>query len=388
MLRSLQLSNLLSFGPDPVKLDLENLNLLIGPNGSGKSNLLEAIALIRSAPQELVVPLREGGGVVDWLFKDGSNKATPTATLEAVVERPDKSPLRYRLSFTGVSHRLEVTDERVEDEYPQPGQPKPYFYFGYENGRPMLNRAGEGNRYLKREDIDPQRSILSQRYEPDLYPEIAFLANQFKAIRFYRDWEFGRYAAPRLPQRADLPNDFLQDDCANLGLILNSFGRHPAARKRLLGHLQRLYDGIEDVDVVIEGGTAQILLIEAGKPIPATRLSDGTLRYLCLLVVLCHPNPPPLVCIEEPELGLHPDLIPGLADLLLEASEATQLVVTTHSASLVDAFHTRPECVVVCEKEDGSTRLSRLDPSQLGVWLEQYRLGQLWTRGDLGGTRW
>ncbi|MBT9588373.1 AAA family ATPase [bacterium] len=311
--------------------------------GSGKSNLLEAIALIRSAPQELVVPLREGGGVVDWLFKDGFSKATPTATLEAVVERPDQTPLRYRLGFTGVSHRLDVTDERVEDEYPQPGQPEPYFYFGYENGRPMLNRAGEGNRYLKREDIDPQRSILSQRYEPDLYPEIAFLANQFKAIRLYRDWEFGRYAAPRLPQRADLPNDFLQDDCANLGLILNSFGRHPAARKRLLGHLQRLYDGIKD---------------------------------------------PPLVCIEEPELGLHPDLIPGLADLLLEASEATQLVVTTHSASLVDAFHTQPECVVVCEKEDGSTCLSRLDPSQLGVWLEQYRLGQLWTRGDLGGTRW
>lgn len=131
----------------------------------------------------------------------------------------------------------------------------------------------------------------------------------------------------------------------------------PAARKRLLGHLQRLYDGI--------GGRSH-------------RRRDGSNST----------NRGRQVCIEEPELGLHPDLIPGLADLLLEASEATQMVVTTHSASLVDAFHTRPECVVVCEKEDGSTRLSRLDPSQLGVWLEQYRLGQLWTRGDLGGTRW
>jgi predicted ATPase len=388
MIKSLTLTNLLSFGPEPTTLQLGRLSILIGPNGCGKSNLVEAISLLRSAPEKLVVPVRDGGGVIDWLFKDVNAKQVPIARIEAVVERPQQSSLRYKLSFTGVAQRLEVTDERVESEYARQSEANPYFFFGYENGRPMLNLSDGNRRYLRREEIDPQRSILSQRNDPDYYPELAFLAGFLKEVRLYRDWEFGRFSRPRLPQKSDLPNDFLQEDCANLGLVLNSFRRHPQAKKRLLEHLRRLYEGIEDVDVLVEGGSAQIFLLEEGRAIPATRLSDGTLRYLCLLAVLCHPKPPPLVCIEEPELGLHPDLIPTLADLLKEASEATQLVVTTHSENLVDAFHDDPECVVVCGKERGATTLQRLDKEKLKVWLDKYRLGQLWSRGDIGGTRW
>jgi predicted ATPase len=112
------------------------------------------------------------------------------------------------------------------------------------------------------------------------------------------------------------------------------------------------------------------------------------LRYLALLAILCDPNPPPLVCIEEPDLGLHPDVLPTLADLLREASERCQLIVTTHSSTLVDAMTSTPEAVIVCEKgEDGSV-FRRLDREQLKPWLEKYRLGALWTRGDIGGNRW
>ena len=132
----------------------------------------------------------------------------------------------------------------------------------------------------------------------------------------------------------------------------------------------------------------QVFFHESGFTIPATRLSDGTLRYLCLLAILCHPSPPPLICIEEPELGLHPDLLPKLADLLVEASKRTQLVVTTHSDILVDAMTEHPEDVVVFEKHDGCTEAKRLDADHLSVWLEKYRLGDLWLRGEIGGTRW
>jgi predicted ATPase len=117
-------------------------------------------------------------------------------------------------------------------------------------------------------------------------------------------------------------------------------------------------------------------------------LSDGTLRYLCLLAILCHPEPPPLLCIEEPELGLHPDVLPSLAQLIVEASERTQLIVTTHSDVLVDAMTEQPESVVVCEKHDGRTEMRRLRKEDLTVWLNKYRLGQLWAKGELGGTRW
>ena len=113
-----------------------------------------------------------------------------------------------------------------------------------------------------------------------------------------------------------------------------------------------------------------------------------TLRYLCLLAILCHPNPPPVICLEEPELGLHPDIIPEVAKLLVEASSRTQLFVTTHSDILVNALSDAPEAVIVCEKLDGATQLQRLDAKELKPWLERYRLGDLWIRGDLGGTRW
>ena len=92
-----------------------------------------------------------------------------------------------------------------------------------------------------------------------------------------------------------------------------------------------------------------------GSRTPATRLSDGTLRWLALLVILLNPTPAPVTCIDEPELGLHPDAIHTLADLLVEASTRTQLVVTTHSDALLDAFTDTPEVVCVCEKVEGST---------------------------------
>ena len=116
--------------------------------------------------------------------------------------------------------------------------------------------------------------------------------------------------------------------------------------------------------------------------------SDGTLRYLCLLAILLHPNPPPFVAIEEPELGLHPDVLPLVGELLRNASKRCQLIVTTHSDVLIDSMTETPDVVLVAEKRSGITTLRRLDSEVLKPWLENYRLGTLWTRGDVGGTRW
>ena len=138
------------------------------------------------------------------------------------------------------------------------------------------------------------------------------------------------------------------------------------------------------------GGTIQLRIFYAGlrEPISAPRLSDGTIRYLCLLAILCHPEPPPLICLEEPELGLHPDLIVELADLLVEASHRMQLIVTTHSDILIDALTKVPEAVIVCEKENGSTRMRRINGEDPSAWLKDYGLCQIWRRGEIGGKRW
>lgn len=391
LLKSLKLTNFLSFGDSAQVLELRPLNVVIGPNGSGKSNLIEAIDLIRSTPStseksNLLAAIRDGGGVRDWLWK-GAIK-TPHATIDAVFDNP-RAPqnLRYVLSFSEVGQRFEILDERVEHEQPDYGYTNPYFYYRFQNGHGVLNIKGQERR-LQHEDIDSTASILSQRKDPDQYPELTWLGNSFGKMRLYREWTFGRYTTPRLPQKADLPNDLLEPDASNLGLVLNRLRRDPEVKKKLLDALRALYDGIDDFDVQIEGGTVQVFFQEGKYIVPATRLSDGTLRYLCLLAILCHPNPPPLICIEEPELGLHPDVLPTLADLLKDASDRTQLIVTTHSDVLVDALTDQPEAVIVAERGPQGTTLTRLDADKLKPWLEKYRLGQLWTRGEIGGTRW
>src|SRR5579863_4211726 len=121
----------------------------------------------------------------------------------------------------------------------------------------------------------------------------------------------------------------------------------------------------------------------------AIRMSDGTLKFLALLAALFHPQPPPLMCIEEPELGLHPDALQIVADALLEASEKMQLIVTTHSDALIDALTDKPETVLVCERDfDNGTQMKRLSRKELTDWLEHYSLGELWRKGEIGGGRW
>ncbi|MGQ0663146.1 MAG: AAA family ATPase [Pseudomonadota bacterium] len=385
-LRSMKLTNFLSFGPAAEPLELRPLNMLIGPNGSGKSNVIEALALLRSAPNEVSIPVQEGGGVHDWLWKGAH--PPPTANLDFELDYPlGKMPLRYSVSFTERAQRFSLVDERIENAQPYPDHDKPYMYFGYVDGRPMLNVMGKP-RQLKREDVHPEKSILAQRKDPDHYPEITWLGSRLAEIRTYRDWSFGRSTAPGLPHPADVANDDLQEDCRNLGLVLNRIRREPEAKREMLDALRLLYDGIEDFDVKIEGGTVQVFLQEAGMMIPATRLANGTLRYLCLLAILCHPEPPPLVCIEEPELGLYPDVATELAALLQRGAERMQLVVTTHADALVDALTATPEAVIVCEKREGSTTLKRLSSDELTTWLDRYTLGHLWRSGEIGANRW
>ena len=387
-MRRIKLQNILSFGPDAQELELKSLNVLIGPNGSGKSNLIEVMGLLQATPRDVTAPIARGGGVGNWIWR-GEPEAS-SAYVEAVMDYPNgKHALRHRLTFAEKVHRFEVTDELIEDEKSDdPDGDGPYVYFTILAGRAILSYKDESHRWLPLTDLDRQQSVLAQRRDPDLYPKLTWLGDMYPRIRLYRDWTFGRNAPSRAPQDAALPNDFLNEGGHNLGLMLNRLKREPKAKTRFLNALRKLYEDVQDFDVIVEGGTVQVILQEGEITVPAMRLSDGTLRYLCLLAVLCHPTPPPLICLEEPELGLHPDIIPGVAELLREASQRCQLIVTTHSDILVDALTDTPESVVVCEKENGQTTMKRFDKQDLAGWLERYSLGDYWLRGGLGGTRW
>ncbi len=381
LIRRIKQTNLLSFGPNSEEIELKRLNVLIGPNGSGKSNFLEGIDILRSAPRDLISPIRKGGGIHDWIWR---GKPGSIAVIGAIVENPQGSqPLRYQLTFTERGQRFELGSEAIEDERRPDGQ----VYYG-QLGREVVIYKDGIRRNLRPEEVKPDQSILAQRKDPDHYPELTYLGEALSRIRIYREWSLGHDSPLRLPQKADLPNDFLQEDGKNLALVLNSFQGKPAVKRRLLDALNKFYEGITDFHVKIEGSTVQLFLEEGDVVIPANRLSDGTLRYLCLLSILCHPEPPPLICIEEPELGLHPDILPTVGKLLLEASERSQLIVTTHSDMLVDALTNEWWSIVVCEKHDGQTVMRRLDEEKMAAWLENYRLGELWSSGELGGNPW
>ena len=387
LIHSIRLTDVLSFGPSSQELKLEPLNVLIGPNGSGKSNLIEAIGLLKAAPRDLHAPIRDGGGVGDWIWRGDTTGGI--AQVEVVLSYGEYKALRYTLAFLEKGQRFRVNSEELRPEHPDSVTSDPHFSTDGEMAHVDFVDLGSANQEVRMwaKDIRSDQSIFAQVRGPN-YPQLTYTAEQFERIRLFREWTFGRRTPARVPQRADLPNDFLAEDGTNLGLVLSRLRRDPKSKSRLLKALRDLYEGIDEYDVFVEGGTVQIFLQEGNITIPATRLSDGTLRYLGLLAILCHPRPPPLVCIEEPELGLHPDIIPGLAELFREASQRCQLIVTTHSDTLVDALTDTPESVVVCEKENGQTTMKRLDKQNLAGWLERYSLGDYWMRGGLGGTRW
>jgi predicted ATPase len=365
LFKKLKVAGLLSFGPEGVDLPLRDLNVFIGPNGSGKSNFLEILALLKAAPRNLPDPIKKMGGMKEWLWK--GEGAVAEGTIEALVNTP-MTALRHYLAMSENGGRFEVTNESIEDETADTGKTQPYVYYNFRHGDPILTDLLEGQRVLPRGQIRPDESILSQIKDPGLYPALTHLQDKYAQIRLFRNWSFGPGALLRKEQNTSGRSDFLSDGGENLALVLS--GIKTGIRKQLLTGLEQLYPGIIHLDVQIYQGGAQLFLEEeGGRLIPASRLSDGTLRYLCLLAILLHPEPPPLVAIEEPELGLHPDVIPHVATLLMEASHRMQLVVTTHSQMLVEALGEHPESVVVCERHEGISRFKRLNASQLKEWF-------------------
>ena len=392
LIQRLGLHGLLSFAPDSDAFDLRTLNVLIGPNGAGKSNVIEALELLRATPTDFATAIRDGGGATEWLWKGQARQQPATIDVETGYGTPTGRQLRYRLEFTSVSSRVEVLDEAIEEIAPQPGHENPFFYYRFERGRPVINVKEQGptdsraQRHLQRDDLLPDQSVLAQRKDPELYPEVTWIGRQFSQIQTFRDWTFGRYAPLRQPQPADLPEDRLLPDSRNLALLLNQIEHKDGRRFNEL--LKRFFPRFERMSTRVSGGTVQFFLHEKGfsSPISPTRLSDGTIRFVALLATLLSPSPPPLVCIEEPELGLHPDALALIADLLVEASTRMQLLVTTHSDSLVAAMTNQPNTVVACERPGAGTELRRLDPEKLAGWLDEYSLGDLWRMGELGAN--
>ncbi|MFH1266016.1 MAG: AAA family ATPase, partial [Planctomycetota bacterium] len=347
LLRTLRLTNFLSYGPDAEEIELQPLNVLIGPNGSGKSNLIQAIGLLKAAPsnRSIAGAIQGSGGLPEWSYKYSGGSPSIDFEIETTLSYPHGAlPLRYGFHVIRSGQGLEIDREIIENEgILGPDEADACFFYRHQEGKAVLNvreqvdapagtSIGRIERQLKRGDLNLALSVLAQRKDPDTYPELTYLSGILPEIQMFRSCNIGPGSLLLGPQGANEPAGFLLENGRNLGMVLNDLLSRLPVKRRILQELKQFYEYVEDISQKVGLNTIETLFHEGEGgyvTIPSSRLSDGTMRYLCLLAILCHPVPPPLVCIEDPEIALHPDALPRLADLLVEASQNTQLVVTT-----------------------------------------------------------
>jgi predicted ATPase len=392
LIRSIRLDGFLSFAPGSEPVELRPLNVLIGPNGSGKSNFLEAPYLLAQLAHgdRFQAALRAGGGASEWTWKGAD-----ASSLELDLNGERGRRLQYKVTWAprgpGAAQAT-ILDESFVELPTEGGSAMTFFRTDGRQVEVATRQIGPSGpepyttQAVDRQYFKDSTSILSQRNTPGAHPDNIWLAEQFGGLAEFREWTFGRAAGPRSGQRTDMPSDWLLPDGSNLAMMLQELA-HRGRIGDLNDQLRRFLPRAGRLTTRISGGAILAYLQEDGarEPIPATRLSDGTLRLIALLVTLLADPTPPLVCVEEPELGLHPDALSLVAELLVAASARTQLIVTTHSDALVSALTEHVESVLVCDYL-GGTQLRRLSTDSLSHWLDTYRLGDLWRIGELGGN--
>jgi len=395
-LKSIQPVNLLSFGPATEPIELRPLNILIGPNGSGKSNFIEVLRLLHFLPdREPWDFVAATGGASEWISK-GTKGRNSQCSVRANFSLQDMDEIKPRNFDFSID--LEKYDASFRVKAESFGTTDDEGSFAHILGSFVRSGSELQTPYRVSTGLNLGRSTLSQLASPSAqafsvtggHSSLFETAEFFESFDFHQDWEFGADCPSRDPQPVGQSVARLEGSGRNLAQMLAHYrDNYKPVFEHLTKLTKRFYESAKSVEVRLIGTHLQIVIEEEGGfSTPAYRLSDGMLHWLSMLCILLNPTPAPVTCIDEPELGLHPDIIPTLADLLREASTRTQLIVTTHSSMLVDAFSDDPESVCVCEKTDGSTVVRRLSQPDLAVWLKDYSLGSLWISGEIGGNRW
>jgi predicted ATPase len=233
---------------------------------------------------------------------------------------------------------------------------------------------------------DANESLLS--HITDLRNRIPSLSRRvIESWGIYHDVHAERDSLMRKPATTQFTKR-LAADGSNLVTALHTLYTGNREFRGLIDEGMKAGFGDEYEELVFQPAAAQQIQLavqwkSSSQPHAGADLSDGTLRFLFLLSVLAHPEPGAVVAIDEPEVGLHPSMLPIIAEYASAATEKTQVVLTSHSPEFLDAFSDLSPHVTLCHWEDGKTDLYALDEQTLEKWLQRYRLGHLFTRGDL-----
>ncbi|MDT5123253.1 MAG: hypothetical protein QOC96_2735 [Acidobacteriota bacterium] len=396
--QELLIEGLLSFGEE-TRFEFGQLNILVGPNGSGKSNLIDCVRVFRSAPLDIQEAFKDSG-FKEWLYK-GINKQSGSAFLRVTSSVPElPGMICHQIKFgPSINSRVPLEEVVSWPCLPRPSsadaekvQADLYFVGSHRSGA-TLSVQGAGKRRRERKlgetEYDPFRSILSQIRDIGQYPEITRLAGLYTSIRIYSEWTFGRNSNLREATPTGRSDTTLSESMNDLALALNGLEK-TAAHEKIRDLLKELKETYRDYVTRILFGRVGLELVESpfDLPLPAKRLSDGTLRFLALAAILLQSNPPPLICLEEPELGMHPDMIRIVAGMIIDASTKTQLIITTHSEHLLTALQDDFDALFAFDAGLAGSIVRCFSREEYKDWRQEHTLGELWTSGELGGNRW
>jgi predicted ATPase len=345
------------------KLQLFPINVIIGPNGSGKSNFIGVFSFLNAIREgRLQNYVTEAGGAEKILYF--GSKVTKKIDL--------------RLSFSGEVNQYSLSLSPTENDNLFPSEERVYFW--------------DKARFPKTPYIEAleRRKNEAGISGPTLKGTAFWVHQHLASWRVYHFHDTSK-SSP-MKKTADVAdNRYLRPDGSNLAAFLYYLRQKQNTSYSLIVRtIQQVTPFFDDFLLEpLELNPDKIRLEwrhkNSDQYFDASSLSDGTLRFIGLATLFLQPKQhcPSVILVDEPELGLHPYAITMLGSLVKAASEKTQVILSTQSPLFLDQFH--PEDVLVADRKEDSTHFTRLDSQRLSAWLEDYSLGQLWEKNELGG---
>lgn len=355
-----------------IVMPLGRMTVVTGANGSGKSNLYKALRLLaESASGRIINAMAEDGGLESsiWAGPERISRAMRRGAVP-VQGGPRQDVVRLKMGFAadefGYCASLGLPPPAASSKFQlDPEIKRECIWAGpfYRPASCLVDRSGplvkvrQGRQWdVRFQNLNTFESMLAEIADPVAVPEIFAVRQFIRRWRFYDNFRTDRESRIRVPQ-IGTRSPVLDHEGHNLAAALQTILE--------VGDSQALHDAVDDafpgsrLGVQVDSGSRFVLALQQPgllRPLTQAELSDGTLRYLCLIAALLTPRPPALLVFNEPETSLHPDLLPALARLFIKVAQVTQVWVISHSARLVAALRETDMCqYIALEKDLGET---------------------------------
>jgi predicted ATPase len=372
-----------------------DLNIVIGPNGTGKSNLLRFLELISIAAQGRLGKYIQNLGGMEPIVWDGRASAITFKIKTSPVEEerdPKRDILTYKLDLSrlgkGSSYRIQ--HELLANYYKvETGTEREPFKFLERDGtNARIFDEHEHALTAHEEAVGEEETILSIAANPFSNNRlITLFQQQLSCWAVYHDINVSENAQIRQPAVARSEKR-IDPDGQNLISVLHTLYNEDRDFKRDINQAMQAAFGDDFEELVFPPAADQRIQLRVRwkslkREQSAADLSDGTLRFLLILTILASPAPSPIIAIDEPETGLHPSMLPIIAEYAKDASNRSQIILTTHSPQLLDAFNDIKPTTTIIKWNAGETFLKTLAGEDLEYWLASYSLGALFRSGEL-----